>query len=107
MCMQGNTHRFADESLQYFKRDFFFPPSRLFVYYFMCCRIKDENLRRGIVAGLAFHHAGLSYEDREHIENAYRHGAIKILLSTNTLATGVNLPAHTVIIKSTEVILAL
>ena len=73
----------------------------------MCFRIKDEKLRRGVAAGLAFHHAGLSYEDREHIENAYRKGAIKILLSTNTLATGVNLPAHTVIIKSTEVILAL
>lgn len=54
-------------------------------------------------AGYAFHHAGLTYEDREHIENIYRDGLIKILLSTNTLAVGVNLPAHTVIIKSTEV----
>lgn len=53
--------------------------------------------------GLAFHHAGLLHEDREHIEEAYRNGLISILLSTSTLAMGVNLPAHTVIIKSTEV----
>lgn len=53
--------------------------------------------------GFAFHHAGLLYEDREHIEEAYRNGLISILLSTSTLAMGVNLPAHVVIIKSTEV----
>lgn len=82
--------------------EIYFHPFRFFLVL-MCFRIKDDKLRRGIASRLAFHHAGLSYEDREHIENAYRNGAIKILLSTNTLATGVNLPAHTVIIKSTEV----
>lgn len=86
---------------------FFFHLFDFFLHLLMCFRTKDEKLRRGVASGLAFHHAGLSYEDREYIENAYRIGAIKILLSTNTLATGVNLPAHTVIIKSTEVILAL
>ncbi|XP_055297358.1 probable ATP-dependent DNA helicase HFM1 [Sitodiplosis mosellana] len=68
----------------------------------VCSRIKDDKLRSAVKVGFAFHHAGLSYDDREQIENAYRNGAIKILLSTNTLAMGVNLPAHTVIIKSTE-----
>lgn len=60
-------------------------------------------MKLSLANGFAFHHAGLSAVDREHIENAYRMGLIKILLSTNTLAMGVNLPAHTVIIKSTEV----
>lgn len=53
--------------------------------------------------GFGFHHAGISFEDREHIENMYRNGLIRILVSSQTLAMGVNLPAHTVIIKSTEV----
>lgn len=65
--------------------------------------MKDELLQTSVAVGLAFHHAGLSFEDRERVEEAYRDGLIRILLSTNTLAMGVNLPAHTVIIKSTEV----
>lgn len=65
--------------------------------------MKDEQLKSSIAVGLAYHHAGLSIDDRERVEKAYRDGLIQILLSTNTLAMGVNLPAHTVIIKSTEV----
>lgn len=65
--------------------------------------MKDEKLKSSIANGFAYHHAGLSIDDRQRIETAYRDGFIKILLSTNTLAMGVNLPAHTVIIKSTEV----
>lgn len=66
-------------------------------------RISDVGLKLSIAKGFAFHHAGLSTDDRERVEDAYRMGLIRILLSTNTLAMGVNLPAHTVIIKSTEV----
>lgn len=65
--------------------------------------MEDEKLKLSMANGFAFHHAGLTSDDRERIEKAYRDGLIKILLSTNTLAMGVNLPAHTVIIKSTEV----
>lgn len=60
-------------------------------------------MKTSVVKGMALHYAGLSADDREHVENAYRAGLIRILVSTNTLAMGVNLPAHTVIIKSTEV----
>lgn len=65
--------------------------------------MKDEQLKSSVAVGQAYHHAGLSFDDRERVEKAYRDGLIRILLSTNTLAMGVNLPAHTVIIKSTEV----
>lgn len=86
---------FIYNKLKYFCLDF--------SLYFQKIRVSDDTLKSSIVKGLAFHHAGLSSDDREHVENAYRTGLIRILLSTNTLAMGVNLPAHTVIIKSTEV----
>lgn len=57
-----------------------------------------------VQSGFAYHHAGISFGDREIIEHAFRKKAIQILVSTNTLAVGINLPVHTVIIKSTEVI---
>lgn len=76
------------------------------MHFYFVYRIKDEKLQVALSHGFAFHHAGLLHEDRDHIEAAYRIGLISILLSTSTLAMGVNLPAHTVIIKSTEVSLS-
>lgn len=56
-----------------------------------------------MLRGIAFHHAGLVLQDRQFVEDSFRNGDVSILLSTNTLAMGVNLPAHMVIVKSTEV----
>jgi len=50
--------------------------------------------------GVAFHHAGLLNSQRRAVEDAYRDGRIKVVVSTPTLAAGVNLPAGRVIIKS-------
>jgi pre-mRNA-splicing helicase BRR2 len=49
------------------------------------------------------HHAGLSRGDRDLVEQLYADRHLSILVSTATLAWGVNLPAHTVIIKGTQV----
>lgn len=65
-------------------------------------KLKDPKLKSSIVHGIAYHHAGLALTDRHLIEDAFRQSLIKILLSTSTLAMGVNLPAHLVIIKSTQ-----
>lgn len=49
--------------------------------------------------GTAFHHAGLVAKQRKLIEDNFRSGKIKFLVATPTLAYGVNLPAHTVIVR--------
>jgi len=48
--------------------------------------------------GIGYHHAGLDKSERNAIEKAFADGRIKCLASTSTLAVGVNLPAHLVIV---------
>jgi len=54
-------------------------------------------------AGVAYHHAGISNEDRAAVEQAYLDGNVNVICCTSTLAVGVNLPCHLVIIKNTMV----
>lgn len=65
--------------------------------------IHSEDLRSLLPDGIAVHHAGLSRDDRQLVEDLFAGKHIQILVSTATLAWGVNLPAHTVIIKGTQV----
>ncbi|KAL0235465.1 hypothetical protein GEMRC1_002047 [Eukaryota sp. GEM-RC1] len=53
--------------------------------------------------GIAIHNAGLSRSDRNTVEDLFADSHLRVLISTATLAWGVNLPAHAVIIKSTKV----
>ncbi len=48
--------------------------------------------------GVAFHNADLSPEERRIVEQAFRSGEIRVLVSTSTLAIGMNLPAQNVFI---------
>ncbi|XP_074544724.1 putative ATP-dependent DNA helicase HFM1 [Halichoeres trimaculatus] len=63
--------------------------------------ILDSKLRDLVMLGVGFHHAGVDLSDRKLVENAFTVGDLPVLFTTRTLAMGVNLPAHLVVIKST------
>ncbi|NWZ77989.1 HFM1 helicase, partial [Poecile atricapillus] len=63
--------------------------------------LKDSKLRDILTYGVAYHHAGMELSDRKIIEGAFTVGDLPVLFTTSTLAMGVNLPAHLVVIKST------
>ncbi|KAI9907622.1 hypothetical protein PsorP6_002761 [Peronosclerospora sorghi] len=64
---------------------------------------RNDDLKDLFPFGLGIHHAGMKRQDRTLVENAFADGHLKVLVSTSTLAWGVNLPAHTVIIKGTQI----
>ncbi|KAH8081708.1 hypothetical protein JL720_8831 [Aureococcus anophagefferens] len=68
-----------------------------------CETAKSEALRDLLPYGFAIHHAGMTRADRNLVEDLFADKHIQVLCSTATLAWGVNLPAHTVIIKGTQI----
>lgn len=65
-------------------------------------RIKDDALKEAISFGIGLHHAGLVESDRQLSEELFLNNKIQILVATSTLAWGVNLPAHLVVVKGTQ-----
>ncbi len=57
-------------------------------------KIRDANLKHCLSFGIGLHHAGLPRDDRALVEELFDKRVIQVLISTATLAWGVNLPAH-------------
>lgn len=64
--------------------------------------MSNRQLTEIIPSGIGIHHAGLNKGERSVVEDLFAQGHLQVLVSTATLAWGVNLPAHTVIVKGTE-----
>lgn len=65
-------------------------------------RVKDDALKEALSFGIGLHHAGLVESDRQITEELFANNKIQILVATSTLAWGVNLPAHLVVVKGTQ-----
>ncbi|VDK81594.1 unnamed protein product [Litomosoides sigmodontis] len=64
--------------------------------------LKDENLKLTLPFGVGMHHAGLQQYERNIVEKLFVEKKIQVMVATSTLAWGINMPAHLVIIKGTE-----
>ncbi|KAK7411205.1 hypothetical protein VNO78_02637 [Psophocarpus tetragonolobus] len=62
----------------------------------------DKQMQSYILYGVGYHNGGLCLKDRNIVEGLFLRGDIQVICTTNTLAHGINLPAHTVVIKSTQ-----
>lgn len=57
-----------------------------------------KTLKKTVFSGVAFHHAGLSFQVKKILQKEFEDSNLLILISTTTLAAGMNLPTKRVIV---------
>jgi len=58
-----------------------------------------KRLAKTTLNSASFHHSGLHSKQRSVVETGFKKGKIKVIAATPTLAAGLDMPAHTVIIR--------
>ncbi|WP_052667519.1 DEAD/DEAH box helicase [Nitriliruptor alkaliphilus] len=58
--------------------------------------------RAGLIDGIAAHHAGMVPAFKEVVEVLFQRNLLKVVVATETLALGINMPARTVVIERLE-----
>lgn len=58
-----------------------------------------RDLEQCLRAGVAFHHAEMTDEEKKAVEAAMATGAVRVIFATTSLAEGVNLPVRRVILR--------
>jgi ATP-dependent RNA helicase HelY len=61
-----------------------------------------ERWRAALLDGIAAHHAGMVPAFKEAVEVLFQRGLLKVVVATETLALGINMPARTVVIERLE-----
>ncbi len=66
-------------------------------------RVLDyPRFRTAMMDGIAPHHAGMVPAFKEAVETCFQRGLLKVVVATETLALGINMPARTVVIERLE-----
>ncbi|MFA9445257.1 DEAD/DEAH box helicase [Egicoccus sp. AB-alg6-2] len=61
-----------------------------------------DRWRAALLDGIAAHHAGMVPAFKETVEVLFQRGLLKVVVATETLALGINMPARTVVIERLE-----
>lgn len=97
-----NTHLKAEETAQQIAREMPNLPNMGILISEIDTTVEatpiTAKLKKVLVKGVAFHHAGMLSDERRIVEFGFRKGMIRVICSTPTLAAGVNTPAKNVII---------
>ncbi|VDN23915.1 unnamed protein product [Gongylonema pulchrum] len=98
---------FRDEAAKKGELDDFLPVSMGSVQYTNAAKTV-QSCRNSLLSelfrfGFGIHHAGLPRRERLVVEKLFANGHISVLFCTSTLAWGINLPAHAVVIRGTEI----
>lgn len=68
----------------------------------MAKRFENRDLQNLAPKGIGVHNAGIKRKDRTNVERSFIEGHLSVVVCTATLAWGINMPCHTVIIKGTD-----